>query len=247
MRLSEWAAAPLGAPPPIPISTDAQSATDFGYRIGQIPPEALADDLASVGLTFEPETNVFRLAGERFDRYAVGDLIANIFAEAGRVLDAYLVTDQTMLSIAADQKLLAGLPYNVRFGERESDFARVAQRIEDISRSLPLTFEQLAVVARSFTATARLIRGFPTPRSEAVRRFRSVVPAPRGSSLPAMTVDEFLATVPAGPIARPDLHAAALAAGVVVGSRTLYAAAEARDWPVATRRGVRRYRVPESL
>ena len=64
-------------------------------------------------------------------------------------------------------------------------------------------------------------------------------------ALPPLSVGDFLASVPPGPVARPDLHAAALAAGVAGGSRTLYAAADALGWPLATRRGVRRYCVPE--
>ena len=245
MRLTHWAAAPLASPPPIPLTTDAVSEHNLAYRVGAIPVEALAADLIAAGLTYaEGRGNGYARNGKPVDPYIVGELIADMFSDSASILDYVLETDPVLTQLTADRERLAGVSYGARHGERAEECAALSLRIEDTARALPTSDVELALVARSLHATARLIRGFPSSRSEAVRRFRSAIPRPECLAGPSLSVDEFLASVPPGPIARPDLHAAALAAGVAGGSRTLYAAADALGWPLATRRGVRRYRVP---
>ena len=246
MRLTHWAAAPLASPPPIPLTTDAVSAHNLAYRVGAIPIGALAADLGAAGLTYADGRGLgYARDGKPVDAYIVGELIADTFSEAALILDYVLATDSVLTQLAADRERLAGVPYSARHGERAEECAALSRQIEATARALMTSDVELALVARSLHATARLIRGFPSSRSEAVRRFRSAIPRPERLALPSLSVGQFLSTVPPGPIARPDLHAAALAAGVAGGSRTLYAAADALGWPLATRRGVRRYRVPE--
>lgn len=247
MRLTDWAIAPLtSGPPPIPLTTDTVNSTNNGYRVGAIPPEAIAADLAALGLTYSPgRGHGYKLRGERVDAYAVGDLIADIFTEAAELLAYFLDTDDAMLAIAATEAEHDRIPYH--WDDETLDARRaVRRRIEAAEAALPIRHSQLLLAAESLAETGRGIRGFYAVRTEAIRRFRAVIPAPaRASRLSTATsVDAFLASVPAGDVARPALYDDAVAAGVEAGSRTVYAAADALGWPVVTRRGVRFYRVP---
>lgn len=251
MRLVDWAADPLtSGPPPIPLSTDVVNASNCAYRVGAIPPAALAEDLAAAGLTCSPgRGHGYRRHGERIDSYEVGDVIADIFAEAAIVLDYFLATDPAMLAIAEAEKELSDLmhrPYR-EVWEHPEEVQRARLRVAEAQKGLPLTRAQLVLVQQSLAATARSIRGILYVRTEAVRRFRSAIPAPARPRLsnPA-DVDRFLDSVPPGLIARTDLHADAKAAGLTVGSHTLYAAASALGWQLVKRRGHMFFRVPET-
>ena len=245
MRLTDWATAPQSAPPPIPLATDAVSASNFAYRVGAIPPDALRADLAAAGLTYSlGRGNGYRRHGQPLDAYLVGEVIADTLDDAASLLSTYLADNPTMRSVGAAREALARMPYRDGQLAHNAERERLAQRLSTATRGLAVSYDELELVARSLFATARMIRGYPSVRSEAVRRFRSVISAPALPTISALSVGEFLASVPPGPIARPDLHAAALASGVAVGSRTLYVAADALGWPSANRRGVRRYRVP---
>ncbi|MBT2499795.1 hypothetical protein J7E25_11885 [Agromyces sp. ISL-38] len=224
------------------------NASNPAYRVGAILPAAIADDLAASGLTFSPgRGHGYRLRGVHIDSYRAGDVIEGIFAEAAAGLRYYLDTDPVMLAIAADEAALLALPYRDRDADRARARSVIASRIEAAEASLPISRAQLVLARGSLAATARSVRGVEAVRREALRRFRSVIPAPAsGATASSAELDAFLLSLPPGPIARPELHAAALAAGLTVGPRTLYAAADALGWPVAVRRGVRRYRVPSA-
>ncbi|MBT2516285.1 hypothetical protein J7E29_02455 [Streptomyces sp. ISL-90] len=225
------------------------NASNTAYRIGAIPPVAIADDLAASGLTFSPgRGHGYRLRGVHIDSYRAGDVIERIFANAAASLRHYLDTDPVMRAIASDEAARVALPYRDR-----EDAARTrarsfyAARVQAAEARLPISRAQLEIAQQSLSATARSVRGIAAVRAEALRRFRSVIPAPAsGTTASSAELDRFLRSLPPGPIARPELHAAALAAGLTVGPRTLYAAADALGWPVAVRRGVRRYRVPSA-
>lgn len=250
MRLTDWALAPLDSPPPIPLNTDVVSWSNDGYRVGAIPPEAIADDLATLGLTYSPgRGHGYKLRGERVDSYAVGDLIADVFAEAAASLRYFLGTDETMLAIAADEAERDRIPFRDSHEFRDAR-ALITQRIQAAESTLPFSRTDLEIAASSLARTGRDIRGILVVRTEAIRRFRAVIPAPRArrTARAALEADvaAFLASVPGGAIPRGDLHADAIAAGVEIGSQTLYRAADALGWPLVKRRGVYCYRVPET-
>lgn len=237
----------MSTPPPIPFDTPIVNASNTGYAVGAIPTAALAADLAASGLTYSPgRTHGYKRHGERLDSYAVGDVIADVFADAALVLDYFLATDDVMLAIAADEAALKRLPFRDFRDEYADARADLKASIAAASADLPHTRRQLVDAAASLALTARSIRTRPAVRAEAIRRFRAVIPAPARPQLagPA-AVSAFLATVPAGLIARPDLHELALGAGLTIGSRTLYAAAADHCWPVVKRDGYPFFRVPE--
>lgn len=247
MRLTDWAAAPLWSPPPIPIATDTVSATNMAFRVGAIPAAALADDLAALGLTYSlGRGNGYRRHGVPIDSYLVGDLIADTFRDAALVLDYFLDTDPAMHSIGVAREQLSRLPYRDRDEARAEERRRVSDRITDAERDLPLTYTDLALARVSLSETARSIRGLAFVRTEAVRRFRSVIPAPtRPGYVSPAALSAFFSVFEAGElIARPALHDLATEAGLAIGSRTLYAAAEAHGWQGSRRNGLAFYRVP---
>jgi hypothetical protein len=243
MQLIDWAAHPLESGPPIPLTTDVVNSSNRAYRVGAIPSSALAEDLTAARLTYSPgRGNGYRRHGERIDSYFVGEIIAEIFADAADTLRRFLDTDPVMCRVADYEDALAAVPFRDS-PEYSAERRRIIRQIETAESGHTVTRRDLELAAQSLTATSRSVRGIEYVRREAIRRFRSVLPPPPLTP-PTMSVDDFLASVPPGPIARPDLHAAALTAGLEVGSRTLYAAADALGWPSANRRGVRRYRVP---
>jgi hypothetical protein len=250
MRLATWAYDPLSnGPPPIPLSTDVVNASNPGYRVGAIPPRALADDLAALALSYEPgRGNGYRRHGERIDPYEIGDLIAELFDDAAIALRYFLDTDERMLRVKAERAQLDALPFRDRDEAYFSATQEIRHRLEHLEANLPHSRAALELAADSLAATAGSIRGILYVRREAVRRFRSAMPSPprsRPSSMAAVAA--FLQSVPSGEvISRTDLHADATAAGLFVGSRTLYAAAARLGWPLIHRKGYAYFRVPEA-
>ena len=249
MRLTAWASAPLThRPPPVPFSTDVVNTTNPAYRVGAIPALAIADDLAAAGLTYRPgRGNGYARHGQPFDRYAVGDVIAEVFDDAATVLRYFIETDSTVLAVEAAEARVRSIPFRdtddpVYTASRAS---AVAARDHAAAR-LTVSREQLLLTADSFAATARSVRGVLFVREEAIRRFRVGIPSPRHSrqSSPA-EIDAFLGSY-SGVVPRTALPEDATAAGLRVGSRTLYAAADALGWHLVKRRGDRYYRVPEA-
>lgn len=248
MRLTQWASDPTLAPPPIPLSTDIVNSSNVAYRVGAIPPLAIADDLAAAGLTFAPgRGNGYRRNGESIDPYNLGDLVADVFADASRALRYYLDTDERMLTIQAEERLRDAIPFRDRDERALAARGAISSRIRALETPLLFTRADLVLAADSLAATARSIRGIRYVREEAIRRFRSALPPParQGPATPG-DVDKFLANHPPGLALRADLHRAALAAGLNVGSRTLYAAATERGWRLTRRKGYAYFDVPAS-
>ncbi len=250
MRLSDWAADPhASGPPPIPLMTDVVNSTNVGYRVGAIPPSALADDLAAAGLTYSPgRGHGYRRHGEPIDSYLVGDVIADVFQDSADCLGYYLDTDPIMSAIRDDEAALARLPYRDRTDDFHSTRRDLRRRIADAEAPLSISYAQLALVRDSFAATGRSVRGIPFVRTEALRRFRSVIPAPvRVTTASPVEVLAFLESFPGGALLpRPALHEAATKSGLSVGARTLYEAADAAGWTLTRRKGLHHYRAPDA-
>jgi hypothetical protein len=248
MQLTEWARAPeTSGPPPIPLWTDVVSNTNPAYRVGLIPPAALADDLAAAGVTYSTGRGLgYRLNGATTDTYAVGEVIANIFAEAASNLSQFLTCDPAMQAIRLYEAALDRVGFGDRDARRDAERARLHALIESESAPLPFSFATLDQVQHSLSATGRSIAGTRRVRDEAVRRFRDVIPAPvrPPKADDSAAVLAFLLTLPPDTvIARPDLFEAAASAGLAVGPRNLYAAADALGWAVVRRKGYPFYRV----
>ncbi|MFF1635932.1 hypothetical protein [Leifsonia sp. NPDC058248] len=222
------------------------NSTNNAYRVGLIPPQALAADLAASGLTYSPgRGHGYRLNGAHVTPYDVGDVIADIFSGAAEVLGYYLNTDPVMLAVELDETLLARMPFRDADDDRARARDTIRRRIDAAESGLSISRDQLVLAQESLAQTASTIQGIQYVRQEAVRRFRSAIPAPPRQRVDGhLAVSVFLLAQPEGLIARKALHEAALAAGLSVGSRTLYAAADALGWAIVTRRGTRFYSVP---
>ena len=249
MRLTEWASDPLSSgPPPIPFTTDIVNSSNSAYRVGAIPPEALAEDLTARGLTYaNGRGNGYRRNGDSIDAYRVGDVIADVFTDAAECLGYFLATSEPMLSVKAAMDELHRTPLRDNWEVAYSRRSQLSERVSSLERSLPVSYATLDLARDSLARTARSIRGIRYVREEAVRRFREVLPSPpRTRPASRSEIVAFLMALPPGPILRPALHAEAVDAGLVVGARTLYAAADALGWRLTRRKGLAYYCVPEA-
>lgn len=208
MRLREWARAPFDAPPPIPFDTPCKG---DGYAIPALPPEALADDLADLGLTYATgRGNGYRLKGRPVNHMTATDPIAALLEDAAATLRATLAADpvtRRMRQLEAERARLA-LPVARRDAAAIARLEAIDRELAELATRHEIHPDELAESARRLARTARAITASESARYTLLRRVRDTLKPATRADLSVTMARAYLDTMPACEISTGALKAA---------------------------------------